>query len=502
MSQKEPGAEAELEAFRNEWRAEVSARTQQDTNEDVEQSKKQDRRRDARNAQSYTKIQPVEEYVDELEPKSYHDLPDREEQLRLSNAGQRHDRQEPSTALEHYERGVERESEGQLGDSLMHYRTAFKMDQDVLEKYKKKHFPAQSEPAKVNVAPSPQPPAKVNLTDTQYLAQQFASVSIEAPPPESDASPRQHSAISELPEEILSQILSYAAMAEVATMSKLSQVCKRLAYLVFTEETIWKEVVLHSDWGFKNILYRFACDVEGKPLRLQETGFDAQDYEDPFDETILHTQSMTEEYASSWQELAQRLRATQFHDSWRELFWLRPRVRFNGCYISTVNYTRPSGQITNNLNWAAPVQIVTYYRYLRFFRDGSVISLLTTTEPVDVVHHLIKENIRDHRGSALPSAVMKTALRGRWRLTGPLSGLSNEAGEAESEGELLIETEGSPSRYIFEMRLAFAHVGRGPRNNKLVWRTYHSRNRLTDDSAAFTLKHEKGFFWSRVRSYT
>lgn len=36
-------------------------------------------------------------------------------------------RKEPKSALEHFERAVERESEGKLGDSLHHYRKAYKV---------------------------------------------------------------------------------------------------------------------------------------------------------------------------------------------------------------------------------------------------------------------------------------------------------------------------------------------------------------------------------------
>jgi len=66
-----------------------------------------------------------------VEPKAYHDLPDKDEVLRLGIEGQDHDRaalfKEPSTALEHYERAVDKETTGQLGDSIAHYRKAFRV---------------------------------------------------------------------------------------------------------------------------------------------------------------------------------------------------------------------------------------------------------------------------------------------------------------------------------------------------------------------------------------
>ncbi|KAL8946037.1 MAG: hypothetical protein Q9222_007510 [Ikaeria aurantiellina] len=192
----------------------------------------------------------------------------------------------------------------------------------------------------------------------------------------------------------------------------------------------------------------------------------------------------------------------------------RPRLRFNGCYISTVNYHRPGAASTaTHITYTSPVHIVTYYRYLRFFRDGSCISLLTTAEPMDVVHHLTKENMHSHHksDSMLPSAVMKYALRGRWKLSGNPYHIAAAAGEAAegndtteaAEGDVHIETEGVDPKYMYKMQLALRSAGHagGTRNNKFVWKGFWYYNRLSDDWAAFTLRNDRAFFWSRVRSY-
>ena len=144
------------------------------------------------------------------------------------------------------------------------------------------------------------------------------------------------------------------------------------------------------------------------------------------------------------------------------------------------------------------MHIVTYYRYLRFFRDGICVSLLTTAEPAEVVHHLRRENLHTHHnssGSVLPSAVMRHALRGRWKLGDPH--------DEDKEGEVEIETEGvDAEKYVYRMELTLRNAGRsGPRNNKLVWRGFWSWNRLTDDWAEFGLRNDRAFFWSRVGSY-
>ncbi len=235
--------------------------------------------------------------------------------------------------------------------------------------------------------------------------------------------------------------------------------------------------------------------------------------------------------------------------SWRAMFRRRPRVRFNGCYISTVNYIRAGQASGHQITWNSPVHIVTYYRYLRLFRDGSAASLLTTEEPAHVVPHLTREALALHRGGAaphLPSAVVGQALRGRWRLSGALDAADGDdsggdvdddnnnnnnaaaAGEtrtedrkrktdldaipipisipnlADVEGDLFIETEGVGPKYVYRMDLALRSAGRagaGAGANKLVWKGFWSYNKLTDDWAEFGLKNDKPFFFSRVKSY-
>lgn len=335
----------------------------------------------------------------------------------------------------------------------------------------------------------------------KQLVDDFASLRIEAPAPPTDASPPEKCPIAELPEEILTAILTELAVIDVATFGRCAQVCKRLAYLVLTEQSIWKRVAQGDEVGFGAMHYTYAVEVEGDQLNSND---DIARYlgayeEDDADKVLP---PIPQERALAFDTLTEQLLRTTYANSWRHMLRSRPRIRFNGCYIATVNYTRAGATSTNTLTWGAPVHVVTYFRYLRFFRDGSAISLLTTSEPSDVVHHLTKENVHNHHGNYLPSSVMKDALRGRWRLSGPHSGMVDEmTGEPETEGDVHIETEGTVAKYIFRIHLALAHAGKSTRNNKLAWKGFWSHNKLTDDWGEFTLRHDKAFYWSRVRSY-
>lgn len=337
------------------------------------------------------------------------------------------------------------------------------------------------------------------------MVEDFSVLRIEPPPPPTDASPATRSQVGELPEEILSKILGYVAIIDVTAFARLAQVCKRLTFLVLTEESIWKQVATKSEVGFQAMHYDFACEMNGTPIDVNDVQATALSHPDVNSEDIdSEVPTMSTKSTLSFDSLSMDLVLSKYGSSWREMFRSRPRIRFNGCYISTVNYTRAGAANTNSLTWGAPVHIVTYYRYLRFFRDGSVISLLTTLEPGDVVHHLTKSNMHSHHraDSMLPTAMMRDALRGRWRLSGPASSHSDtQTGENEVEGDVHVETLGVVPKYTYRMHLSLAHAGKSARHNKLAWRGYWSHNRLTDDVAEFALKNDRAFYWSRVRSY-
>ena len=43
------------------------------------------------------------------------------------------------------------------------------------------------------------------------------------------------------------------------------------------------------------------------------------------------------------------------YPTYLSLFRRRPRIRFNGCYISTVNYTRPGASSPLAISWNTPL---------------------------------------------------------------------------------------------------------------------------------------------------
>ncbi|KAK0656596.1 hypothetical protein B0T16DRAFT_425137 [Cercophora newfieldiana] len=533
MSESNP----DLESFREQWRAEVRARhpapaatpaltpAQPTTSAAAGPSTSSLSLPNAANAPRKPPPPPTKAPVavrdgddDYVQPRAFDDLLSAQAGTSTERPVAGPSSSEPVSALEYYEKAVEREAAGKLGDSLTLYRKAFRMDDSVDQKYKNKHFPrpppkptttqagGKVEGLKAKAAAE----APQTITD---LISSFSTLSIEPAGPPMEGMPAPPCPIAALPDEILVHILQDVAVLDVGDFVRLSQVCCRLAYLVATEDRIWRRVCLGSEYGFAGMHYHWSKQVTWGPLTTEDLLREAEEAESPSDPP---GDSPSQQAAPIPLTLTQRnlLHATQsttttlafyqsLYSTWALMFRLRPRIRFGGVYISTVNYIRAGMHNANSISWGSPVHIVTYYRYLRFFRDGTALSLLTTAEPADVVHHLTREAAAlHHRGAAphLPSSVVQSALRGRWRLAH--AGDNPHASLSEVEGDVIVETEGV-SKYIYRLDLALRSAGKGvgTRNNKLVWRGFYSYNRLTDDWAEFALKNDKPFFFSRVKSY-
>ncbi|PNS21396.1 hypothetical protein CAC42_1175 [Sphaceloma murrayae] len=570
--------EAELERFRQQWKEEVSTRRTGPSSGAGSRPTPHtvpNRRKLSSGSKVPAPSGKVEaEAQDELEGRTFHDLPDQEEALKLGASDRGLSRptasKEPKTALEHYERAVENEAAGKLGESLQLYRRAFKLDDSVHEKYKNKYFPpssfapkpTQANPSNASVTvPNSAHHSLHGLPPTiSQLVEEFATLSIPGAEPPTDASPAPPCPLAELPQEILTQILHHAGTSNIACFSRLALVCKKFAYLTMTEEQIWKAVTLSAEQGFGDMRYSYSCDVYGKALSENEVDHTLESSEGSLEDDSVEKPDS----APTFDEISNHLLMAAYASSWRQMFRSRPRIRFHGVYISTVNYTRPGAASATINTWSSPIHIVTYYRYLRFYRDGTCISLLSTSEPIDVVHIMTKENLTaqtsdprqtrrnahkpvseaasrppptslaqsgsshshsqqnrtDHTPALPTSQIMKDALRGRWRLSGPGDGTLPP--ESEAEGDLHVETEGIVPRYVYKMQFALGASSanaaanmavtagqgggtgggkRGSRNNRLVWKGFWSYNRLTDDWGEFGLKNDRAFYFSRVRSY-
>lgn len=152
--------------------------------------------------------------------------------------------------------------------------------------------------------------------------------------------------------------------------------------------------------------------------------------------------------------------------SWYEMYRKRPTMRYDGVYVATCRYYREGEQ--EGSSWFPPTIEVIYYRYLRFFPNGSLQSLLSNDPPTTM----------------LPFLDFPKAFEGKWELN------------AET-GDLKIEARGPVKHYILHMDLRVASSG-GKLHNKLRWQQYRYFNTLQDSYGEFDLNHDKSFFFHRA----
>lgn len=124
---------AELNAFRRQWQEEVSRRNK------FSSSSRPNYSSSPLAGSHLDKLPPSrheaadrKEEVEEDLGRDYNEIVQRTEQhltLRAADEDsfQRVPQKEPRSALEHFEKAVEKEAEGSLGDSLAHYRKAYRV---------------------------------------------------------------------------------------------------------------------------------------------------------------------------------------------------------------------------------------------------------------------------------------------------------------------------------------------------------------------------------------
>uniref|UniRef100_UPI0037E74663 F-box only protein 9 n=1 Tax=Semicossyphus pulcher TaxID=241346 RepID=UPI0037E74663 len=190
-------------------------------------------------------------------------------------------------------------------------------------------------------------------------------------------------------------------------------------------------------------------------------------------------------------------------NSWREMFLQRPRVRFDGVYISKTSYIRQGEESLDGFYRAW--HHVEYYRYLRFFPDGYVIMLTSPEEPPSIVPRLRTRNTR-----------MDSVLLGHFRLSQETDNQTKvfavvckkkEAKAAEFQRNRFCRQNPPPeAEHSFHVGL---HLSSGGRQSfsKLVWihHSCHITYKLTGETVVTSFDLDRmyaPFSFARVKSYT
>ncbi|KAF5361821.1 hypothetical protein D9756_002334 [Leucocoprinus leucothites] len=406
-----------------------------------------------------------------------------------------------TNALSVYKQAVQHEQDGELDEALTLYRQAFRMDAHVDRAYRREEMlvniatqqAGKKPPAPFTIAntmptitPVTQPLVAEGVNDVitsiqalsvkpQVLKTSQAIITgtlgtlvatfFEQEPtltfkPEDEIQPV---AVDMLPEELLVEIIH---MLDPSSIEIFARVCKK-ARLLTLESSIWRNLVLST-------------------------------YREP--------------QIPDMETLAEIITSHMF--DYRRVFIEQPRVRMDGVYIAICHYVRP-GQSENH--WVNISHLITYHRYLRFYPNGQVLSLLANEEhsPQTIINML------------KPSLRMKGLYIGTWTLTGTeiaLSNLFDASGRYPIPGldeePLLIShppashhhhhhhhhhhsqtsVEAQASRYVFVMSLGLKSRPLG-RWNRLDMHSYDTLNLETGDLTPVALKHERPFWFSKVRSF-
>ncbi|KAF9266943.1 hypothetical protein L218DRAFT_956035 [Marasmius fiardii PR-910] len=277
-----------------------------------------------------------------------------------------------------------------------------------------------------------------------------------------------------LPDEMVAHVMKHLDPSSIERFATVS----RKARVISLDSSIWRELV----------------EVTYKPPQI-------------LDEEVLKT--LYDKYLYDY----------------RRLYIEHPRIRTDGVYIAVCHYIR-NGLSENS--WVNLSHFITYRRYLRFYPNGQVLSLLTNEEqsPAEVISRL------------KPTRPTKGLLVGTWHLTGTTVVLSNLIdSDSLSDPRLAPVDLSSPSsvlaainhahrsinrigtgaastgpsyhhhptperslRYVFTMSLSLRSKPLG-RWNRLDIASYDSVHLETGDVHPVALKHERPFWFSKVRSY-
>jgi hypothetical protein len=127
--------------------------------------------------------------------------------------------------------------------------------------------------------------------------------------------------------------------------------------------------------------------------------------------------------------------------------------------------------------------LVEYYRYYRFFRDGALLSLLTTIEPEHAIPLLKVDQV----------GVVSTRDKGARVLRGTYS-----VGDGGQRITAIVSSGDNRKRIDFHSKLRLVSTYRGGWN-KLVWQEYSSVQ--NEDQTAFSLDNFRPYLFSRVKRF-
>ncbi|QOU19675.1 hypothetical protein BRETT_003826 [Brettanomyces bruxellensis] len=359
-------------------------------------------------------------------------------------------------AISLFEVAAAKEHVGLLSEAAEYYRKAYKLDDKVDKQYRTKLLEKLPplEKRKDGIPKVDHRFVRLDLSkiQVQKLLSTFSECEFE--PLDEEQNPEIPIAI--LPDEMLMYILKLLQLMNAPAWFNLSMTCKKMAYLGFYDSRTWKVM---------------AKSVYSKQVYRIEEG-------------------------TKYRQIMRKKWGRQYLKMLRE----RPFIKYRGVYVSTVITQKPGGREEFSSSWAVPFRMITYYRYYRFFRDGSSLKLLTILEPSKVIPLLYKnwkelikrQELEDNEGSNRPLVNSTTK---RWY------NIYEGTFSISPEGLLIVKSEGSQKDWNFIDRLQIENGGRYSRHDRLKWIEMGYINTFNNEPGTFGLESEKDFKFMRVEEY-
>lgn len=405
-------------------------------------------------------------------------------------------------AIHLFEKAVEKEGTGLMSDAVEFYRKAFKLNQQVDLLYRKEVVLPKITEAKQEVGKNlakKVDDAKVRKINVDKLLASFEHIEAVAPTgmEESDVTIKISkigideeivdlkpiSPLMNLPIDIWCHILEILLEIGPDSWFNFSITCKKNAYVGFGSKSIWRKI---CELVYTNqVYYENQAFLENNQVSDPEV--DKADLVQQLPVPMNQLQILP-----------------QYQMSWKYMLHNRPFVKFLGCYISVVNYQSEGAKHANSLSWSNPIRIITYYRYLRFYPDGSCVMALTHREPAFIVPILLKYNSEAKTGmikQEILEGIQHTSddlriYHGFWTLS-----LANEVHVQLQEG--------SAPYYTFHYHFEIDNLGGIFNHAKLKWlKCYGVRRKMMENDeregqiSDLSIKKESPFKFSRVKSYT
>lgn len=326
-------------------------------------------------------------------------------------------------AVKLWERGVSKEKDGSMMDAIQFYRKALKMNEHVEKVYRQKvrtEIEISKKLQEVNIS------QKDPDFDSECNAEDGSEGNGELQP---------CWILDMLPTDLLLHIVREVVLTSGESWVNLSLTCSAFNKLCFHNSTPYK--------AFATLIY---------PLQR-------------YDEVSMTLNGMSS---------AQQVEELFWKDDYPRMINERPYIKFRGIYISVVNYLRHGMNPEGSLSLIRPVHMITYYRYFRFYPDGTCLRCLTTDEPSAVVKNYHKGNY------------VKDSHICQWALS-----------LDDNFGRLTIRRHDDKYHFTEELQIKNQALRK---HHRLTWISSSATDK-EGNRADFSLKNEKPFFFSRVKSY-